>query len=856
MRIIFSLVIYIVFLTAEYFPQYNYGLLFSGNYGQDVYYRTPARVNAGYKTGLNLTAKKPLILINKISISFSFAFWSVRNYGAIIRGYDDEHNFRFELYSNYFTSPDSLTIELLINSKSSGLKTSFPKNLLNRINWINASLEFDIIDNNITCSFNGKMMTAKYGLPRQLALSLEVGSTTIMYECPRIAMRDIEVKDGSGKLLHLWRLDEFSGNVAKDAIGGLDAVVKNGEWLLQKSYKWDKVSEFTTAKVFSPGVIYNEDDNCVYISDSSRIFIYNSLTDSTRFINLSESFPFKNNRLIYDNYNKRLISYYRGEMSVRTLDEKKRAWSRADTSKDFDTDYYISEGFINPVNGDFVMTGGYGWYAVKNHFRKFNFVKNEWEMIETKGDFLPPRFQHAVGLDKEGARAFIFGGYGSESGKQEFGFKRVFDLYQIDLRDYTIKRLWKKEKYVHRYGYVKQLAYCGGDSLLALGMDFKYLNEEPEIFFNDSVYLFLLNLNKPEWTKINSFPNPSKEDAPVYFFYSRDTKELYYVSALNKGNKTVYSIYRMSYPPASSAQIAKWSNKNLSVSDLYIYLSAALLVIIVISAAVYYISKKSRKKRNDAAGLPKKDEIKPASSIRLFGQFTVYDKKGKDITSLFHPKLKQLFLLFIIYSKRNGTAPGISSEKLSAILWQDSDAVQVKNNRNAAISRLRKTCSGIGDVRIEFTDAKWIIKLDDSVNCDFYKYSALTKDLKDDDNGGIFLSYLKVIGQGPFLEDTDYEWLDPLKSDILLSTVDICIKELRLGRYSDNPEIASEIAGTVLRWDAINEEALQYKISALNKLDRMTEIISLYDTFCLNYKMILEKEFPSSLKELLDKEKF
>ena len=36
--------------------------------------------------------------------------------------------------------------------------------------------------------------------------------------------------------------------------------------------------------------------------------------------------------------------------------------------------------------------------------------------------------------------------------------------------------------------------------------------------------------------------------------------------------------------------------------------------------------------------------------IRLFGEFYVLDRDGNDITSLFTPKLKQLFILIMLHS--------------------------------------------------------------------------------------------------------------------------------------------------------------------------------------------------------------
>ena len=52
-----------------------------------------------------------------------------------------------------------------------------------------------------------------------------------------------------------------------------------------------------------------------------------------------------------------------------------------------------------------------------------------------------------------------------------------------------------------------------------------------------------------------------------------------------------------------------------------------------------------------------------ANYIQLFGDFKVLDKEGNEITSLFTPKLKQLFLIILLYSQRNKN--GISTKELN-----------------------------------------------------------------------------------------------------------------------------------------------------------------------------------------------
>ncbi|WP_315822601.1 hypothetical protein [Paraflavitalea speifideaquila] len=58
---------------------------------------------------------------------------------------------------------------------------------------------------------------------------------------------------------------------------------------------------------------------------------------------------------------------------------------------------------------------------------------------------------------------------------------------------------------------------------------------------------------------------------------------------------------------------------------------------------------------------------KDRAAIYLFGQLEVIDKEGNVITKMFTPILKELFLLVLVYTFKDGK--GIASEKLYETLW-------------------------------------------------------------------------------------------------------------------------------------------------------------------------------------------
>ena len=104
--------------------------------------------------------------------------------------------------------------------------------------------------------------------------------------------------------------------------------------------------------------------------------------------------------------------------------------------------------------------------------------------------------------------------------------------------------------------------------------------------------------------------------------------------------------------------------------------------------------------------------------IRLFGEFYVLDRDGNDITSLFTPKLKQLFILIMLHSSRGGF--GISSKDLTRMIWgNDNPSKSTKSLRSVSILKLRKILERIDTVEVLFNANRYILQLSEDVYCDY-----------------------------------------------------------------------------------------------------------------------------------------
>ena len=118
--------------------------------------------------------------------------------------------------------------------------------------------------------------------------------------------------------------------------------------------------------------------------------------------------------------------------------------------------------------------------------------------------------------------------------------------------------------------------------------------------------------------------------------------------------------------------------------------------------------------------LPEEIEEVPVlrNYIRLFGEFYVLDRDGYDISSLFTPKLIQLFLLIMLHSSRGRF--GISSKDLTRMIWgNDNPSKSTKSLRSVSILKLRKILERIDTVEVLFNANRYILQLSEDVYCDY-----------------------------------------------------------------------------------------------------------------------------------------
>ncbi len=218
--------------------------------------------------------------------------------------------------------------------------------------------------------------------------------------------------------------------------------------------------------------------------------------------------------------------------------------------------------------------------------------------------------------------------------------------------------------------------------------------------------------------------------------------------------------------------------------------------------------------------------------IRLFGTFKVLDSHGENITAQFTPKIKQLFLLILLHSQKSKN--GITTKELSDILWPDQSYQNAKNIRGVTIRKLRMLLESIDKVEVLFNIDRWSVEFSGDVYCDYIEYlDMLGKE--GHDPATYYLQFYQIIRGGEVFKGETYDWLDDFKGTIGNSIVDMLLKFLsKLDMEKDN-ELVLKLTNRIFETDPVNEEALQYKLTALVRQNNYNTAKFTFDKFCTLY---------------------
>jgi two-component SAPR family response regulator len=848
MRITILFLTFLFLNICQLYAEYNYGLRFKSK-----------DVEKKFRTGLDITQTGAISFNQGFRITFDLSFRSFDGFGYILRLKDVKTGAQLDLISK--SDKASPGMYLVFNKKEieQSINLSKISNDLNR--WNSIAIQYDAQTGIVELTFNDETISEQINYPGNSDFFLGFGVVNNYgfdtKEVPFISIRDVSIYT-DGKHKYCWPLNEQEGSISKDSFTGKEAELKNPEWELPHHARWMFLNSIKLSE--KPKIAYDNSRERIYlVCDGNKIY-YHDLKDN-RFDSIvySGNPPLneKDNQFIITEDSKLLVySHVVDNLSV--FDREGAKWSQQIEMHDSLPTYWHHNKLINPLNNKVTTICGYGFYKYNSDILEFDEIQKKWQKTDFSGDSIFPRYLSALGQNQANKDQFyLFGGLGNKSGDQVLGTRFYYDLYLIDFRVKSIKRIWDLQG-------LKTADFTPVNSL--------WIDEDQKSFYtlcfahNDeksSLKILKASLTSPEYEFIG-------DSIPYYFidvqsyadiFYWKSHRKMVAVTSCMTGDGRYEIIfYSIQTPPGNLEPEEVISEKKSFQSHFkFIFLIGLVLILII---AFYFFRKKIFKKRVDnpsavvnylATGLknPCKAEPLNPGSINLFGGLQIIDNKGQNITYRFSPTVKELFVLILLHSDNPGN--GISSVELREILWPDKQIESANNNRGVNIAKLRSILGDVGGLEIIHENSSWRLKADNTIFCDYFYISELISenDLQyflSEENIFQLLKYLK---RGDILPEIQTEWIDKHKSEIdneIVALLEMLMQQFEMNKQ---PGIVLEIANTVFLFDQCNETAIKYKCRALNHLGKHGLAVKTYDEFALKYESLYGEEYKENIKNLL-----
>lgn len=548
------------------------------------------------------------------------------------------------------------------------------------------------------------------------------------------------------------------------------------------------------------------------------------------------------------------------DATVAALDLNNQEWKQTGVAA-LPVQLHHHDGFWDETTGKYLVFGGFGNKRFNNTFLEYDIEGDRWDTLSYSGDRIIPRYFSGMAVNKNREHIYVFGGMGNESGEQSVGRNYLHDLYLLDRKQQSVRRLWQNAS-GHRLVVAR-------DMILTPDEKYIYALCYPEYLSDTYLQLYRLTVDDGTMKALgDSIPMRSEEimtNANLY--YNSLTHEYYCTTTeFDKKGHTVIRTYVLSAPPVSLDEIRSYGSRS-SLEIRWLWIMAGIGVLLL-AGGVLFVRKKRGKQRNAVLEsssvlmsppvgrepdksvqgketLAKEDfesSLVRPNAVYLFGPFTVIDRNGRDITHLFSSRLRQVFIYILLHSTHNG----VLSASLNEVFWPDKPDDKVKNLKGVTINQIRKNLAELDGVELVHDKGYFRLVFTDCY-CDYFRFRTLKNAEEVENELGILLM------RGKFLDGMDAGMMDHFKQKVeefLSSFLPLEIERLYQQHKYD---AVIRFCNVLFRVDPVNELALAYGMHALNHTGSSQEAILQYSLFVREYRQMMNEEYSISYAELMSK---
>ena len=771
-----------------------------------------------------------------LSIHFEFMLYPQCKFGYILRIKDSIQNNIFNI--SLESDKDSTVIRLNNEGHYSIIKATLPADFIKDRRWYKFGLTMNTLKSTATLIIDDREFSASVDFPSHIfKCSIDFGLSDHIIDVPSFAIRNLSI----GDYRHTWRfpLDESNQTtIVTDEKCQVKGIARNPIWLISEHYNWTHLSRMSLESNAVCQLDLNTHTVWYFNSDSLKRFDiitgkteYDNIPKCPMEFNLGMSYIEDGSIICYEPFS--LSARSEAPASVR-LDMRDIKWEILGSSR-LEHPVHHHCGFINPKTDRYTIFGGFG---NKKYNGSFFYLDNEWNwkrdtITASSGDIIPPRF--FVSSKACGDTLFIYGGMGNESGEQIVGRQYYYDLHMVDLNTGESKLLWSENPLETDNVPVRTLLV--EDNRI-------YTLCYPEYKSKSELTLCSFALKNGESQSMrSSIPIVSDKiltNATLYFDHQLESLFACIMSYRDDRQSTL-DIYRLAWPPIMETYEPRSQSKTrLLIAEL------TVAAIIILAIALLLIFRKFKADKNillteGNSSKRRYSSTRQPNSIYLFGDLQILSGRGQDITSSISPQQRLILLLLIEYHET-----GLSSSRLSKMLWPDKDEKRVKNSRGIAIFKLRNTLSLLNGTTIEYDNGRYRLVLGSECHCDYIEFMRAQKEGRTKD-------CISILSRGRLACDEDTPLLDSFKDDTDATAISLLEREaanaLAKGDYGD----CMEICEILRRVDPLSEDALKCSVLALTKTRNKEKAYILYADFRKAYSGFYGSEYPVSFKRLAGK---
>ncbi|ASU36575.1 Kelch repeat-containing protein [Mucilaginibacter xinganensis] len=809
------------------------------------------------RTSYSVFKTDPPTFSGHLLVSFDLSLWDNEHLGYILNITDTKNN-SYSLSSIYNVTP---FLNFNIDSKSNKIKIPLASSQLKKRHWIPVKIDLDLKANTVGILINGTRYKAGgFSFDGTITPKIYFGKNEHYFDVPKMAIRNLVVSDANKS--YSFKLNEWSGKDVYNSNGDDLGMVDNPVWLINESYFWAPkfVKEFKEVA----GVNFDIAAQKLLLFKSDSLLTYD-----VQHNNLSAQ-AYQNNCPVPLHLGKSIINTKENKLyayetlkaqkqpanSIAALDLTTLKWEV--TGKSTITEQRHHHNIFYDKNQDqFYLFGGYGSYSYYKDFFAYNKAADKWEKVEFTGDKITPRFFSGYSAADENNDVYIFGGYGNQSGNQVVGGQHFYDLYRVNLTTRTIKKCWEIKPPAEDFVAANNLIISNDKQYFYA---LCYAHDKPKTSIK--LYKFAIKDGSYQAVSGNIAAKGERIESDINLFFNSKLETFY--CAIQEFTTPDYStvrVYSLASPPVTEQDYL--ASQQPIVSGWYFKFVAPgwiiiLTVITIVISAFLYLKRKKNKSEiipgdfeidSPATGSSKKDDEKKPNAIYLLGEFTVYDKNSRDITYMFSPKIKQLFILVLLNSK-NGN--GVVSKKISTTLWPDKDVAKTKNIKGVTINHLRNIVADIEGLELTFLNDTYCFKISDALFCDYFVVADAIEGLNAGTKpaGEGILPHLELIARGGLLQQIAEIWLDDIKLGYEEALMPLLLPEVKKIYEGGDYRRTIEIARIILNIDPFSDGAIKYKLKALRRIKGIEYAHKIYNDFVAEYEKSLGEHYPVPFEKI------